>query len=83
MSARRVLEIVLCLASVGIGNHAMAQDEELPDLEFLEYLGSWEESDEDWLLFAEGAAEKVADEGNKRESSVPDDEKSTELEDEG
>ena len=24
--------------------------EEVPDMEFLEYLGMWEESDEDWLL---------------------------------
>jgi len=26
-------------------------DEELPDIEFLEYLGSWEEGDDDWMLF--------------------------------
>jgi len=32
---------------------AMAQDEETPDLAFLEYLGSWEDSDEDWLVVAE------------------------------
>ncbi len=24
----------------------------LPDMEFLEYLGSWEDSDEEWMLFA-------------------------------
>ncbi len=24
----------------------------VPDMEFLEYLGSWEESDEEWMLFA-------------------------------
>lgn len=24
----------------------------LPDMEFLEYLGSWEDSDEEWILFA-------------------------------
>jgi hypothetical protein len=29
-----------------------AQDDE-PDLGFLEYLGSWEETDEEWLIVAE------------------------------
>ena len=31
----------------------LAADEELPDPDFLEYLGTWEESDEDWLIFEE------------------------------
>lgn len=26
-------------------------DEELPDMEFLEYLGSWEQDDAEWLIF--------------------------------
>ncbi len=26
------------------------EDEEVTDMEFLEYLGSWEESDEEWQL---------------------------------
>lgn len=28
-------------------------DDSLPDAEFLEYLGSWNESDEDWLVLAD------------------------------
>jgi hypothetical protein len=32
---------------------AGAQDDETPDLAFLEYLGSWDESDEEWLVVAE------------------------------
>lgn len=28
-------------------------DESLPDVEFLEYLGSWAEDDEEWLIIAE------------------------------
>ena len=32
------------------------------DMEFLEYLGSWDESDEDWLLF-----EEPVDEADERE----------------
>ena len=29
---------------------AEAENDEVPDMEFLEYLGLWEETDEDWLL---------------------------------
>ncbi len=36
------------LAIVAVPLLALA-DELLPDEDFLEYLGSWEESDEDWL----------------------------------
>ena len=43
----------LALFSVAavIAGGASAQDEE-PDLSFLEYLGSWQESDEEWLVVA-------------------------------
>ena len=29
------------------------EEEEIPDLAFLEYLGSWQEEDEEWYLEAE------------------------------
>lgn len=32
---------------------AAAPGEDVPDAEFLEYLGTWDGSDEDWLLFRE------------------------------
>lgn len=32
---------------------AVADESDTDDLMFLEYLGSWGESDEDWLLFTE------------------------------
>ena len=48
-------------------------------MEFLEYLGMWEESDEDWQLFDEG---QVA-ENETRSDPVPEGEESTENEDEG
>jgi hypothetical protein len=45
---------VLLGAALALSAVARAQDDEaLPDLEFLEYLGSWEESDEDWVVVAE------------------------------
>lgn len=31
---------------------AFGQDRDVPDLEFLEYLGSWQESDADWVVVA-------------------------------
>lgn len=32
---------------------ALAADDEIPEMEFFEYLGMWEESDEEWLIFEE------------------------------
>ena len=50
--AEQVLKVALLCSLVGYGGAALAAEEEVPDLEFLEYLGSWDESDEDWVLFA-------------------------------
>lgn len=44
--------LVLVVAAIGLAAKAQAQDDE-PDLSFLEYLGSWQESDEEWLIVAE------------------------------
>ena len=55
----------LCLALV-----TLAEDtEEAPDAAFLEYLGMWEETDEDWLLLAE-----MEEEAEDEESPENDDE---------
>ena len=56
-----------------------------PDLEFLEYLGSWEASDEDWVLFTADMDEQEAsrDKDNVQGSDPsPDGEKLAELDDE-
>ena len=58
---------------------AEAESDEVPDIEFLEYLGLWEETDEDWLLLED---EEVAD-NDERSDPVPEGEESTETEDEG
>ena len=55
-----------------------AADDEVPDAEFLEYLGLWEESDEDWLMFDEPS---TAD-AEERSDPVPEGEESTETNDE-
>jgi hypothetical protein len=56
----------------------LAADEEIPDAEFLEYLGLWEESDEDWLLFDE----PITADAEERSDPVPEGEESTEKTDE-
>jgi hypothetical protein len=61
----RVLRIVLLCGLFGCGGVALADEEEIPDLEFLEYLGSWDESDEDWVLLAENDAEEALDDESK------------------
>ena len=43
----------------------LAADDEVPDGEFLEYLGLWEASDEEWLIFAD------VDKADKEEQSEP------------
>ena len=56
----------------------LAADDEVPDAEFLEYLGLWEESDEDWLIFDEPIIADV----EERSDPVPEGEESTEKTDE-
>ncbi len=51
-------------------------------MEFLEYLGSWEESDEDWLLFDGMENEPVAADVHKRSGPELEGKESTESEDE-
>ncbi len=59
-----------------------ADDDVMPEMEFLEYLGLWEESDEDWVLLAAEAVEQVASEdkrtdpASKKEESVENDDES-------
>ncbi len=56
----------------------LAAEEEAPDIELLEYLGMWEESDEDWLILNEA----VAADNEERIDPVPQGEESMEKEDE-
>ena len=64
-----------------LGGGVEAEEVEAPELEFLEYLGSWEESDEDWLLFKAVDSEPVK-EPEERIDPAPTGEESTETEDE-
>ena len=69
--------MVLCgLALAGAG---WTEDAEAPDMAFLEYLGMWEESDEDWVLLEDDDVvgsnlEKVESEAKQEDSVEGEDE---------
>lgn len=65
-----------------VGAAAAEEDEQEPDMAFLEYLGMWEETDEEWQLFDEVSDEKTVAENEERSDPVPKGEESQELEDE-
>ena len=67
----------LAIATLFIGG-LVAADEAAPDMEFIEYLGLWEESDEEWMLFDE--SEETTD--DKRSDPAPDGKESPEKDDE-
>ena len=78
MSAKRTLEALMCGILLGGSGLACADEESVPEMEFLEYLGMWEESDEDWLILDE--AMTVAN--KERSDPVPKGEESMEKKDE-
>jgi hypothetical protein len=82
MSVSRVLKLVLLFGPLACAGVSVAADEEQPDLEFLEYLGSWEESDEDWLMFTEAVDKPVTEDDSKQPEKVLDEKDSAELDDE-
>lgn len=59
---------------------AVLADDEVPEIEFLEYLGMWEESDEDWLMFDE--TKDTGKQVQERSEPAPEGEDSTEKSDE-
>ena len=74
---RRGLLLPLALGALTAGSLAGAADPP-PDSEFLEYLGSWEESDEDWLTVAgwPGVAADNADAEKDKEERKDDEQES-------
>ena len=73
--SRCLTAILLIVCSV-----VVAADEELPEIEFLEYLGLWEESDEEWVMFNDPLNADNKDQ--QRSEPVPEGEESTEKRDE-
>ncbi len=76
-----VLSVAVLCGLIGCSGVVMAEDEQ-PDMEFLEYLGSWEGSDEDWLLFDVIDNEVAAVDKKKRTDPAPGGKESTETDDE-
>jgi hypothetical protein len=75
--SRYLTAILLFVCSIAT---AAAADEELPEIEFLEYLGLWEESDEEWVMFNDPL---IADNKDQpRSEPAPEGEESTEKHDE-
>ncbi len=78
MSARsRWQNALLCLV-FGAAGTALAAEPQEPDMEFLEYLGLWEESDEEWMMMDH----QMNVESEERIDPVPEGEESTEDDDE-
>ncbi|MDH5622531.1 MAG: hypothetical protein OEY74_10655 [Gammaproteobacteria bacterium] len=81
ISVNSGLQMLLCGVALGTTMSAIAEpepDETLPEMEFLEYLGMWETSDEDWLLLDDREVART----DKRSDPAPESEESTEAEDE-
>ncbi len=78
MLANYGLRTFLCGLALCASGLLFAAEAEAPDADFLEYLGMWEESDEDWLLLNE----TVVAENEERNDPAPEGEESTENEDE-
>jgi hypothetical protein len=66
------------LFGVALCGAALGAEEETPELAFLEYLGMWEESDEEWLLLEDEALAR----NDKQGDPVPEGDASTENQDE-
>ena len=83
LNADKLMRVAVLWGLIGVTGIVVADEAEAPDLEFLEDLGSWEESDEDWLLLAAEAVDKKESEETIDESEpAPNGEKLAELDDE-
>jgi hypothetical protein len=79
----QLLRIVIASVLLGGTAGATTDDDELPDVEFLEYLGSWEESDEDWVLVSDVDKARNKMDEIDRSDPAPQGEESMETENEG
>ena len=78
MLAKHGFRTFLCSFALCASGLLLAAEAEAPDADFLEYLGMWEASDEEWLLLDD----TVMAENEERSDPVPEGEESTENEDE-
>ena len=74
MSARSTCRNAMLVLAFGAAGTVLAADAEEPDMEFVEYLGLWEESDEEWLM----VEHQIDAESEERVDPLPEGEESTE-----
>ncbi len=77
LANRRIGLAALLLGTAGL----VAADDELPEMEFLEYLGMWEETDEEWLALEDDEV-LLASDSEERIDPAPEGEESKENDDE-
>lgn len=71
----RLLRSLLGLAAMSVVfSSSVKADDDAPELDFLAYLGSWQESDEEWLAIAEWEGENQMTEDAQVETRRKDDE---------
>lgn len=76
MSVEHHIALIACGFCAGMA--VAAEERPAPEVEFLEYLGTWEQTDEEWLLHD---FEVTAD-TDERSDPEPEGEESTESKDE-
>ncbi len=81
MSGKRFFRALLPGLLLSACSLGLAADEELPDMDFIEYLGMWEESDEVWIALDDGD-EQVASESDEQIEPLPAGKESMETDDE-
>lgn len=75
---RRLIRSLLGVAALSVViSPSTKADDDAPDLDFLEYLGSWQESDEEWLAVAEWEGEKRVKDDTQAAARRKDDENET------
>ncbi len=78
MSARSGWQSALLCFVFGAAGSVLAAETQEPDMELLEYLGLWEETDEEWMMMDY----QMSLESEERIDPVPEGEESTEDDDE-
>jgi hypothetical protein len=82
MSASGSNRILLPALVLGCGL-VLADESEAPEAAFIEYLGMWEESDEEWMMFEADDTRATVEIEAQRSDPVPRGEESKEQDDEG
>lgn len=77
-NSRNGTSAILPALLISASGLVLAVDDELPEMDFIEYLGLWEESDEEWLMFEE----TVAADADERIDPAPRGDESKEKDDE-